>query len=1419
MREVRTFKPRLPRFTAPGKLNGAGVMGHTSAKNMDPHEGKELNKDAGTDCFSTGSSVVCSGKIEGNHVEMLVDTGSVFTIISENLWNALYFKPNRGDRYMCAAGGSTNVPGRPTLVKEHHKVVSANGEPIEILGRTQLNISVGNQVIKQSVLVAKDLAQECILGVDFMGTHGLIIDFSTMTLKTKSESVCLKKGIENLACNIKSARTEVIPAGHEKIIDGMLVVKHSGNISKTNYVGMVESTLKPKNDRSLLVARSIVTARNSTVPLRIANFSDEDVTIYKNTRLGKFSSIEENFESVLSNVCCTASGSQETTSIIDNIHIDSSLDAEQRGKLKSLLNEYSSIFSRGTADLGRTSLVKHHIDTGSNTPVRQGVRRVPIHKQREIKEHIDNMLQEGIIQPSCSPWAAPVILVPKKDGSTRFCIDYRRINAITKKDAYPLPRIDQTLDALATAKLFSSLDLTSGYWQIELDSESREKSAFTTNWGLYEFNVMPFGLCGAPSTFQRLMETVLAGLQWDLCLVYLDDIIIFSQSFDEHLVRLKEVFERIRKANLKLKPSKCHLLKSKITCLGHIISQQGIEPDDTKIEAVKNWRTPTSATEIQQFLGFASYYRRFVANFSEIAAPLYKLTQQNTQFIWSERCQHAFLELKRRLTTAPILALPRSDCEFIVDTDASDFAIGAVLSQIQQGKEVVIAYSSRTLSKSERNYCTTRKELLALVFFIKQFRHYLYGKKFLARTDHKALKWLFSIKDPEGQTARWVTQLSEYDFSIEHREGKRHRNADGMSRIPCRQCDVDENKTACVMKAEKNHLSHPTEVNNNMSGGSGAAGCSSRITCPSKPTGDSSLGSSYLRSQQEEDSDIKTVLSWGIGSKRPTFRDIEGQSPAVKDLWSKFDKLVLRNGVLYIEWEDDQKAEVTLKLVVPWKSVNEILFGLHSSPTGGHLGVSKTLGKVAERFYWFGMRRDVENYVANCMECVTRKNPNRTAKAPLQPHYSGAPFEKIAIDILEVPVSDKGNKYIVVIGDYFSKWAEAFPVKTHTAQVVAEILIDQFISRFGAPAQLHSDQGPEFESRLISELCRLLNIDKTRTTAYHPQSDGQVERFNRTLLSMLSKYVSENQRDWDVHLQKVMMGYRTSKHESTKFTPAYILFGRELRLPLDVQYELPDNSSSKYYSEYVLNAKERFLRAYETVRDNISHAQKTMKDYYDRKAYGEEFSVGDRVWYFDPRVKKGRSTKLNRPWKGPYIVKKKISDLVYRIQLEGTRVRKVVHFNKLKKCCQNMHETGDRIVGNKRGLQPSVNAGNDADDVDDDDDRDTEPATSSRGDAHIEFPITPPETPRNGHREYIGLYSEDEDDIGQHSDHGGRRTDESSEEEFEDANTDFRTPTPEENSTTHNDHRESAESGLRRSARNKKNPKYLNDFVSGDDYD
>ena len=394
------------------------------------------------------------------------------------------------------------------------------------------------------------------------------------------------------------------------------------------------------------------------------------------------------------------------------------------------------------------------------------MRRIPVHLRDEVDQQIDRMLEENIIQPSSSPWASGIVIVKKKDGTSRFCVDYRRLNDVTIKDAYPLPRIDESLDQLAGSKWFSCLDLSSGFWQVEMHEDDKQKTAFTTRIGLYEFNVMPFGLSRAPAIFERLMGVFLAGLHWKICLIYLDDIIVIGKTFENMINNLDCVFKRFEDSGLKLKPEKCQLFRRGVEFLGHIVNESGVGTDPKKIECIKKWPTPTSVTEIRSFLGLCSYYRRFIEGYSKIAKPWHCLTEKSKKFEWTLECEKAFTSLKHLLITAPMLSHPDFSLPFILDTDASDFAIGAVLSQNINGAERVVAYASRTLSKSERKYCVARKEMLALVYFTKYFKHYLYGRKFTARTDHGSLKWLSKFKNPEGQVARWLEILSSFDMII-----------------------------------------------------------------------------------------------------------------------------------------------------------------------------------------------------------------------------------------------------------------------------------------------------------------------------------------------------------------------------------------------------------------------------------------------------------------------------------------------------------------------------------------------------------------------------------------------------------------------------------------------------------------------------
>ncbi|CAF3775116.1 unnamed protein product [Rotaria sp. Silwood1] len=385
------------------------------------------------------------------------------------------------------------------------------------------------------------------------------------------------------------------------------------------------------------------------------------------------------------------------------------------------------------------------------------------------------MLAQGVITPSKSPWASPVVLALKKDGSIRFCIDYRKLNDVTIRDAYPIPRIDDTLDALQHAQFVSTLDLRSGYWQVEMDDNSRPITAFVTHKGLFECNVMPFGLTNAPATFQRLMDIVLAGLKWQCCLVYLDDIIVYSPTFEQHIHDLRNVFTALAEANLTLKASKCHFCRREMKFLGHLITPDGIKPDPGLISTITQFNQPTTLKDVQAFLGLTGYYRRFIKNYAKIAEPLLRLlrsqssSEKNHKIDWNADCTVAFNTLKERLISPPIMQSPNFSFPFILELDACEYGIGCVLTQEYENRKYVIAYASRTLSIAERNYSSVEREALAIVWATKHFRQYLEGGPVLVRSDCKALEWLKTARDPTGRLARWAMKLSPYNIIIQHR--------------------------------------------------------------------------------------------------------------------------------------------------------------------------------------------------------------------------------------------------------------------------------------------------------------------------------------------------------------------------------------------------------------------------------------------------------------------------------------------------------------------------------------------------------------------------------------------------------------------------------------------------------------------------
>jgi len=1159
--------------------------------------------------------------IEGRDVSCLIDTGATLSLMSAKIWEQL----------------KRNLP----LEEYNDTIISASGDQIKILGRTNVTLVFAQKQCRFDLVVAQ---ADCdiILGLDFMKQHHVTIDVESQSCQIDGQDTQLNCSGRIGCYRVVVSKKVEVPQRSEMIISGKMI--DTPDLGTT--MGLLEPASRFTDVKNGMVARALVKFGDE-LPIRYANMTEDPVTLYPGTTIATISQVKD--------VAGEVSGENNKPLPAPRIGVPAHLEdlfertthdmtIVQKKQVASLLNKYQGVFSTSDNDIGRTGIIKHQIPTGDATPIRQPMRRVPYHQQKEVDRQIQTMLENDVIQESTSPWSSGIVLVEKKDGTRRFCIDYRRLNHVTIKDAYPLPRIDESLDQLSGSKWFSCLDLSSGYWQVEVEDADRPKTAFVTRGGLYEYKVMPFGLCNAPATFERLIETVMAGLHWKICLIYLDDIIVVGKTFEDMINNLDKVLGRLAEYSLKLKPRKCQLFRAEVEYLGHLISKDGIKTDPKKTECIQNWPEPKCVKDIRSFLGLCSYYRRFIYKHAEIAKPLHQLTEKNRQFVWTKECSNAFIALKDALVSAPVLSYPDFTQPFILDTDASDFAVAAVLSQTIDGQERPIAYASRSLNKCERKYCVTRKELLAVVNYVKYFKHYLYGKKFLIRTDHSSLRWLTNFRNPEGQVARWLETLSSYSFTIEHRKGRLHGNADGLSRIPCRQCGRDESiethmeiDTGTTIPNQLNQLGPEKQLD--------------------------------IQTYQDEDRDISLVRQWVVEGKRPNRQDISAEGYVVKTLWTMYSQLEVTGGVLVRRQERPGTEEYVFQAIVPLSQRREVLHYCHDVRTAGHLGIRKTLQRIKLKFYWPRIKQDVRVYVTGCKVCLKRKGPMKTKKAPMQLQRSGYPMERIAVDILgELPRTENGNRYVLVVADYFSKWTESFPMPNMEASTVAKIMVEEVISRFGVPAKIHSDQGRQFESRLFQEMCQLLGIDKTRTTAYHPQSDGMVERFNRTLASMISAFVDENHKDWDSQLPYVMMAYRSSEHETTGMSPNRLMLGREVSTPLDIMYELPALEKQIPDNQWVWEMQDRMERAHTFVRKHTEQEMQRQKQLHDRHVSYEQFEKDESVLVYFPVRKVGTSSKFTSFWKGPFKIISRVSDVLYKVDCGREQADQVVHCDRLRKC-------------------------------------------------------------------------------------------------------------------------------------------------------
>lgn len=1055
----------------------------------------------------------------------------------------------------------------------------------------------------------------------------------------------------------------------------------------------------------------------------------------------------------------SSSGGAKSTSVmvdspspVDQIDMGKcNLEAGDRVKLDALLRSYADCFAANPKNPSTTTVTQHVINTGDAKPIKLPPYRVARQHEKFIREEIEQLLKNGQIEKSSSPWSFPVVVVLKKDGSLRFCIDYRKLNSVTKKDGYPVPNVGELLDCLHGSTVFSTLDLASGYWQVMVSEEDCEKTAFVTKYGLYQWRTMPFGLATAPATFVRLMEEVLGDLRWKCVIVYFDDITVYSKSVEKHLVHLSQVFDRLRAARLQAKASKCTFGTDMISFLGYQVSAAGIQPDPAKVVAIKHFPHPHDVTSVKSFLGLANFYRIFVRGYSNIARPLNGLLCKGVEFTWDEQCEKAFQQLKQGLMQSPILATADFDLPFILYTDASKYALGGILGQVQDNKSRVVAYASRTLNKHELNYSVSEKEALAIVWAVNHWQHYLLGdKQFTIITDHHPLTGLKTIKDLHGRLGRWSLQLQHYNFVVQYRAGDKNQ-VDALSRIELATTGDLEHYTessskplqsigellcpermetylvvssfALTRQMQAVELSEPGDSSSEVGSDDDSDGADEeKYNEPQSPiiafvVGDRVLVSGLVEAgpytitrrttpvdyEMQLDSDSSIVITVGIDQLTHYYDDFrrmdEGKQadlvlPAVEqfnsaqrqdDEWepliaylesgtippnAQAAHLVQQRSVQFAV--DSNQSLVHLPgtshshcgdsvsavgcLVVPRQLRPTVLTAMHDCPLSGHMGVKKTLSRLVHRFWWPKMAADVQRWISSCTLCSRRKTPKSVDKPirsilPGQSIGYSAPFAELVVDTLgPLTKTKRRNQYCVIFCDRLTRWPEAFAVSNQRAKTVAKLIVNEIIPRYGVPRTLLSDQGSNYLSKLCRQVYKEMGIRKLQTSAYYPQGNGLVERFNHTLVNMLAMYTNDKQNDWDEWLPHVLFAYRAAKHASTGYSPFYMLHGFEPRYPIDVLQN--DQMDYANYHEWVQQAVSSIKSAHAAAQQNLLKVDTKLAGINISRKPLRVYQPGDLVLIYHPKGDEKLPLKLQLRWRGPYEILRQRGPLTYTVRVK-----------------------------------------------------------------------------------------------------------------------------------------------------------------------